>query len=166
MSSLSYCPDAGSSSYWASKRRPPRAIDQALLPDAELWLASLPADARTLTLATRFPRIVNNIVARLRHPRELADYMDELLVDRRGNRSGFPVAVLTELIRLNSYFLKSRRYPMLAPSVDARPLGAIPGRERSIAPETLRRERTAVRTPYRATARPSLLGRLKAALSF
>jgi hypothetical protein len=165
MSSLPYCPDLGSSMSWEFRRRPIRRSDQTLIVEAERWLATLPDDAQSLALAAHFPRIVNNIVARLAYPRELADYMDELLVDRRGNRTGFPVAVMTDLIRLNSFFLTVGRYPSMAPAIEGRPTGAIPSRERSIAPETLRRDR-AVSTPARRPpARRSLLRRLRDALS-
>jgi hypothetical protein len=164
MSSLPHCPDLGSNSSWVWRRRPTRHTDQTLIVDAERWLASLPDDAQALAVAARFPRIVNNIVARLPYPRELADYMDELLVDRRGNRSGFPIAVMTDLIRLNSLFLKTGRYPSMAPAIDRRPMGVIPSRERSIAPETLRRDRAASTPARRPPVRRSLLRRLWVAL--
>jgi hypothetical protein len=154
----------GRDSFWTSRRRPPRPSDQTLIVDAERWLAALPDEAQSLALPTRFPRIVNNIVARLSDPHELADYMDDLLVDRRGNRTGFPMAVMTDLIRLNSHFLKTGRYPSMEPTIDRRPTGAIPSRERSIAPETLRRDRAASTPARRPPARRSLLRRLRDAL--
>lgn len=166
MSSLPYCLETGNSTFWASRRRPTRATDLALIIDAQRWLATLPDDAQVSNLAARFPRIVNNIVARLQHPQELADYMDDLLVDRRGNRTGFPMAVMTDLIRLNSHFLKTRRYPALAPTFEHRPHATIPSRERTIAPETLRRDRAPASSARRRPARPSLLMRLKHALHF
>lgn len=164
MSFLPDCLDTGSNSSWDSRRRPHRHTDQALILDAEGWLATLPQDAPALTLAARFPRIVNNIVARLANPFELADYMDQLLVDRRGNRAGFPVPVMTDLIRLNSHFVKTHRYPDAPPTFAGRPTGAIAGRERSIAPETLRRDRTVSSAARRPPARRSLLRRLRDAL--
>jgi hypothetical protein len=164
MSSLPYCSDLGSSMPWESRRRPTRHSDQTLIVEAEQWLATLPDDAQSHALAARFPRIVNNIVARLSCPRELADYMDDLLVDRRGNRTGFPVAVMTDLIRLNSHFLKTGRYPSMEPTIDRRPTGAIPSRERSVAPETLRRERSDSTPAQRPLARRFLLRWLRDAL--
>jgi hypothetical protein len=37
--------------------------------------------------------------------------MEDLIVDRRGNRSGFPVEVLENLLTLRDYYLG--RYPQL-----------------------------------------------------
>ncbi len=37
-------------------------------------------------------------------PNSFRRYMDDLLVDKRGNRQGFPVDVLRELFELRAYY--------------------------------------------------------------
>jgi len=48
-------------------------------------------------LERKFPRIVNELCRRWR-ARDVDEYVDNLLIDNRGNRMGFPADVLDELI--------------------------------------------------------------------
>jgi hypothetical protein len=52
------------------------------------------------TLARRFPHIVNRLSAGWAAPMDVVDVLDELLVDRRGGRRGFPADALAELLAL------------------------------------------------------------------
>jgi hypothetical protein len=45
-------------------------------------------------------------------PNSFRRYMDDLLVDKRGNRQGFPVDVLRELFELRAYY--EEQYPDLS----------------------------------------------------
>jgi hypothetical protein len=56
------------------------------------------------TLMYKFPRIANLIAAMWQDPNSLRRYVDDLLVDRRGNRQGFPLEVLSELFKLRAYY--------------------------------------------------------------
>ena len=79
-----------------------------LLPSSLKWLRSLPEQARPVTLATRYARIVNILAQNWQDPSACAAYFDDLLIDRRGNRQGFPVAVNSDIRILREYFVYSK----------------------------------------------------------
>ena len=87
----------------ASMRQPPSRYDQALSLAAVAWLAELPENVAPLALANHYPRIVNRLSRFWDSPRMIDTYFEELLVDRRGRRQGFPKKVLTELYGLAEY---------------------------------------------------------------
>ena len=68
------------------------------------WVAKLPRDVRPMTLMRSFARIANKMAALWPEPEALHDYINELFVDRRGNRQGFPPEVMAELFALRSYY--------------------------------------------------------------
>jgi hypothetical protein len=67
------------------------------------FLSSLDQSVRPYQLAVRFPRIVNNLARLWEQPAKLDRYLDDLLVDTRGNRQGFPMRILTELVALKEF---------------------------------------------------------------
>ena len=71
---------------------------------ARKWLEKLPPEAQPKVLLEQFPRILNRISSLWRHPDELMEYLDELLVDTRGGRAGFPMAIATELVNIKDYY--------------------------------------------------------------
>jgi hypothetical protein len=71
---------------------------------ASRWLAELPADVRPMECARRFPRIVNGIADLWRRVAQCEEYLDSLVVDLRGDRTGFPQAVAKELQTLRGYY--------------------------------------------------------------
>ncbi len=79
-----------------------------LLPTSLKWLKTLPDEARPVSLATRYARIVNTLAQQWNDPPACGAYFAALLVDRRGNRQGFPPAVQTDLRILLEYFIRSR----------------------------------------------------------
>ncbi len=88
---------------WARVRRPERGCDQALTGTARHWLRRLPVRRRPTRLCTLFPRVANRI-AWCWHDHALsAQVLEDLLVDRRGGRRGFPPAVVRELQRLRDF---------------------------------------------------------------
>jgi hypothetical protein len=69
-----------------------------------LWVSTLRADVRPNALLAKFPRIANLIAALWRDPKALRRYVDDLLVDTRGNRKGFPLDILSELFALRAHY--------------------------------------------------------------
>ena len=63
------------------------------------WIAELPANVRPIALARKFPRIANSIAELWRRVARCEEYLDTLVVDLRGDRSGFPPDVAQELRR-------------------------------------------------------------------
>jgi hypothetical protein len=71
---------------------------------ARKWLEKLPEEIRPKVLNEQFPRIINRISSLWLHPEELMEYLDELLVDTRGGRAGFPMAVATEIVNIKDFY--------------------------------------------------------------
>ena len=78
-----------------------------LLPTSLIWLKSLPEEARPVALVTRYARIVNALAQQWSDPPACSAYFDALLIDRRGNRQGFPPAVQVDIRILLEYFIRS-----------------------------------------------------------
>ena len=74
------------------------------LPATIQWAAKLPPDVRPMNLLRQFPRIANALASSWGDPALLRPYLDELFVDRRGNRQGFPPEVMAELFALRTFY--------------------------------------------------------------
>jgi hypothetical protein len=88
---------------WAAIRRPPRHSDESLTGTTRQWLRRLPAGRRPLHLCTQFPRVANRIAWCWRDTTLTNQVLDDLLIDRRGGRAGFPRPVVIELRRLRDF---------------------------------------------------------------
>jgi hypothetical protein len=75
-----------------------------LTDEAARWIASLPVQVRPIVLAQKFPRIANSIADLWRRVARCEEYLDTLVVDLRGDRTGFPLDVAKELNALRSYY--------------------------------------------------------------
>lgn len=85
------------------ERREPQGVEK-LAPTTVQWLASLPPKARPRLLPVDFPRIANRLSSKWAARQDCLDYLEDLLLDRRGNRCGFPTGVLLELAALKDHF--------------------------------------------------------------
>jgi hypothetical protein len=85
---------------WTRVRRT-RPLDQ-LLPAARRWADLLPQALRPVHLMEQYPWVANRIAFAWPDPRAVHDVLDDLLIDRRGGRRGFPPCVLVELMMLRS----------------------------------------------------------------
>jgi hypothetical protein len=89
--------------HWLALRRPPRECDRAITGTTRQWLRRLPSRRRPLRLCIDFPRVANRI-AWCWHDGALSEQLlQDLLVDRRGGREGFPAPVVRELQRLREF---------------------------------------------------------------
>ncbi len=92
---------------WTSFRAPVRVEP---LHDATVqWLASIPFDARPRQLAREYPRIANRLCEIWKRPAQCEPYLKDLVMDNRGGRKGFPLAIAQELTSLNHHY--STLYP-------------------------------------------------------
>jgi hypothetical protein len=87
-----------------SMRRSPDGADAQLSSEGQALLSSLDDGVRPKELATRYPRIVNQIARSWRLPTQLDRYLQELLMDTRGNRQGFPLKIVMELSTLREHY--------------------------------------------------------------
>ena len=68
------------------------------------WLAGLPSNVRPKLLPIQFARIANALARKWASVDACLAYFDDLLIDRRGNRRGFPIGIVIELAALKNYF--------------------------------------------------------------
>ncbi len=80
--------------------QPPETLDS----DTIRWLASLPPDVRPSALPSQFVRVANALARTWSTPHDCLQYFDELLIDRRGDRRGFPFDVALEIAGLKDYY--------------------------------------------------------------
>ena len=85
----------------AQRRTLPNEQDRTLTAEARQWLRSLPARERPLALCSMYSRLANRIAAVWADPVDTEAVFDELMIDRRGGRLGFPPLVASELMRLH-----------------------------------------------------------------
>lgn len=83
-----------------------RASDPAngLLKPTLSWAYALPAGRHPTALITKYPRIANLLAVLWRDPVSLRGYIDDLLVDKRGHRQGFPLDVLQDIFDLRTLY--------------------------------------------------------------
>jgi hypothetical protein len=86
----------------ARNRRRPQPLNQQL-PATARWAASLPVEIQPLTLLQDIPRIANAIARLWRDDIAVRQYLDDLLIDRRGGRLGFAPQIHHELVQLRAY---------------------------------------------------------------
>ena len=91
-------------------RRPAMNEDLRLSPEAKALLNSVDKRVLPIQLSCRYPRVVNHIACLWRRPAHLDRYFDDLLIDKRGGRQGFPFAVANELAVLKDYY-ETEVYP-------------------------------------------------------
>jgi hypothetical protein len=87
---------------WVARRAPQRRA--VLLDTTTVWMAELPQAVRPVNLARRFPRIANSIAELWPRGARCEEYLFTLVVDLRGDRTGFPPEVAQELTALRGHF--------------------------------------------------------------
>jgi hypothetical protein len=68
------------------------------------WVQQLPPEVRPRQLVIQYARIANKLASLWPHPIACEKYMNELMIDERGDRQGFPAEVALELAALQAYF--------------------------------------------------------------
>ena len=105
---LSSAPSAESQD-WSKLRKAKPA--EHLLPSSKKFLDQLPPEVFPSALASLYARIVNLIALHWNDHASCESYFEELFIDRRGGRQGFPAPVRRDLENLRAYF--QRRGPRL-----------------------------------------------------
>lgn len=93
-------PSAPSDADWARVRQPLRPQDLALSAQARRWQASLADRYRPDHLCAMYPRVANRLALCWDDASLSSKVLDDLVVDKRRGRAGFPPAVSQELIQL------------------------------------------------------------------
>ena len=70
----------------------------------------LPESVRPKQLSLRYARVANRLCKAWSEPAKFDRLLDDLMIDRRGTRKGFPLQVATELATLRDHFYKVHHY--------------------------------------------------------
>jgi hypothetical protein len=92
---------------WQEKRT--ATPSEPLSDEASAWIAELPESVRPRQLALRYARLVNRLCKVWPNPAQCERLLDELMIDRRGGRKGFPLPVANELATLREHYLRLHR---------------------------------------------------------
>jgi hypothetical protein len=68
------------------------------------WIEHLPSGCRPMAIALQFPHIANKLCEIWKRPVMCDQYFNELVIDQRGGRKGFPLEVATEISLLRQYY--------------------------------------------------------------
>ncbi|CAN5468927.1 hypothetical protein BH09PSE5_BH09PSE5_23100 [soil metagenome] len=74
-------------------------------------MLTLPRSVMPLELAHTYPRVCNHLALCWPDPHLTQNYFDSLLIDRRGDRRGFPPQVANELIALHEFYERTVATP-------------------------------------------------------
>jgi hypothetical protein len=87
-----------------AKQRRAQQQNNELTPATREWLQTLPVTVRPESLAIRYGRVLNALRLCWGTPETCLDYFEDLLIDRRGDRLGFPADVVIEIAVLKDYY--------------------------------------------------------------
>ena len=73
--------------------------------EGKALLAEIAEQVRLVETARLYPRIINRIAKLWRRSLKMDAYFENLLVDERGNRNGFPFLVVAELGALKDHYI-------------------------------------------------------------
>lgn len=89
------------------------------LPESTVrWIVSLPIACWPLHLFIHYPKIGNALAILWGNRQATQQYFDDLMVDHRGTRQGFPKEVFDDLMRLQN-LLNSQHERVVPPRVQA-----------------------------------------------
>ncbi len=89
--------------HWEEQRKEP-STSEALSDEANAWMSELPESVRPRQLALRYARLANRLCKVWLEPARCERLLDDLMIDRRGGRKGFPLAVANELATLREHY--------------------------------------------------------------
>jgi hypothetical protein len=97
---------------WSHSRAAPIDDDRVMQSHTHGWLRSIPNGVHPKQLCRHYPRIANRIAVNWQHLHVVDRLLTDLMVDRRGDRKGFPPRIRQEIERLYGYHAK-RMTPLL-----------------------------------------------------
>ena len=97
---------------WSHSRAAPIDDDRVMQSHTHGWLRGIPNGVHPKQLCRHYPRIANRIAVNWQHLHVVDRLLTDLMVDRRGDRKGFPPRIRQEIERLYGYHAK-RMTPLL-----------------------------------------------------
>jgi hypothetical protein len=105
---------------WRRLRSPPVDDDVVLQSPTHRWLRDLSRSVHPTQLCRHHPRVANRIAKHWPDARRTERLLHDLMVDRRGNRRGFPQRIAQEIDRLYRHNA-GRLNPMLRRATHQQP---------------------------------------------
>jgi len=97
---------------WSQTRAPLIDDDRVMLSHTHAWLRGIPNGMHPKQLCRHYPRIANRIATQWADVPVVDRLLTDLMVDRRGDRMGFPPRIRQEIDRLYGLHAK-RMTPLL-----------------------------------------------------
>lgn len=113
---------------WSQTRAPLIDDDRVMQSHTHAWLRGIPNGMHPKQLCRHYPRIANRIAVNWADVAAIDRLLMDLMVDRRGNRMGFPPRIRQEIDRLYGLHAK-RMTPLLRGRVHATPPSSRPAME-------------------------------------
>jgi hypothetical protein len=89
---------------WDEKRT--ATATEPLNDQTTLWMTELPDSVRPRQLALRYARLANRLCKLWSEPQKCERLLDDLMIDRRGGRKGFPLQIANELATLRDHYFR------------------------------------------------------------
>jgi hypothetical protein len=89
---------------WEAKRS--QSEPESLNDAASTWISEMPEAVQPRQLALRYARLANRLCSVWTDPLKCEPLLDDLMMDRRGGRKGFPLQVANELATLRDYYYR------------------------------------------------------------
>ena len=89
---------------WDEKRA--QRAPETLNGETTAWISAMPASVQPRQLALRYARLANRLCQAWKDPGKCERLLDELMMDRRGGRKGFPLQIANELATLRDYHFR------------------------------------------------------------
>jgi len=89
---------------WEAKRS--QAEPEPLNDATNTWLSEMPDSVQPRQLALRYARLANRLCKVWTDPVKCERLLDDLMMDRRGGRKGFPLQVANELATLRDHYFR------------------------------------------------------------
>ena len=90
--------------HWDVVREPARDLERRLTDEATQWMRQLPDFVCPRLLCDRHPPIANRLAALWWDAHACQRYLDSLILDIRGGRTGFVPAIRAELVKLDRFY--------------------------------------------------------------
>jgi hypothetical protein len=107
---------------WERLRAPRFGHENVLSGWTRKWLEALPQTLHPAVLSAQYAHVANRLALGWRDPFLTEDLFNELLIDRRNGRKGFPPEVIAELQRLRDFHSRGRGFTTTPDDVDTEPL--------------------------------------------
>jgi hypothetical protein len=89
---------------WEARRT--QSATEQLGEEAHAWMAEMPESVRPNQLALRYARLANRLCSVWGDQKKCERLLDDLMIDRRGGRKGFPLPVANELATLRDHYFR------------------------------------------------------------